>query len=134
MAAIVVVGGQWGGEGEGRIVDHPATHGQGGGARLGIRMAELLDEEAFRDRLAFVLAEKTRLLTQMYGEAPMDFEEVFSRYWSLGQRLARYIKPTERLVQEAAAAQRTIVLEGAQGTLLDPDYGTYPYGTYAHPA
>ena len=102
-------------------------------ARLGIRMAELLDEEAFRDRLAFVLAEKNRLLTQMYGEAPMDFEEVFSRYWSLGQRLARYIKPTERLVQEAAAAQRTIVLEGAQGTLLDPDYGTYPYVTSSHP-
>ena len=102
-------------------------------ARLGIRMAELLDEATFCDRLAFVLAEKNRLLTRLYDEPPLDLEEVFARYWSYGQRLARYVQPAERLVQEAARDQKTIVLEGAQGTLLDQEFGTYPYVTSSYP-
>jgi adenylosuccinate synthase len=98
-------------------------------ARIGIRMADLLDPDQFRSKLAYVLGQKNRMLTQIYGHAPLSLEEIHSEYYSYARDLRLYIMDTQTYLQEAVASKKNIVLEGAQGALLDVDFGTYPYVT-----
>lgn len=97
--------------------------------RLGIRTGDLLEKEAFRERLRFVLEQKNRILTRVYGAQPLSLDEVYDKYCDYGQRLAGFIRETDLMVQEALANNKKVLLEGAQGTLLDIDFGTYPYVT-----
>ena len=103
-------------------------------ARLGIRMGDLLDEGYLASRLEVVLAQKNRLLTKVYDTEPLDLGKTYAEALELGNRLRPYIAPTESMVAAALAQGKRVLLEGAQGTLLDLDHGTYPFVTSSSPA
>jgi len=102
-------------------------------ARLGIRTCDLLDREIFRERLHTVLAHKNTILTRVFNADPLSEEEVYNEYCQYGEILAPHICDTTALLEKALNDGKQIMLEGAQGTLLDPDFGTYPYATSSSP-
>jgi len=102
-------------------------------ARLGIRTGDLLDKEAFLERLRSILDYKNTILTKIYGASPLSLDEVYSQYCQYGKRLATHIRETVIMLEEALNREELILLEGAQGALLDPDFGTYPYTTSSSP-
>ena len=102
-------------------------------ARRGIRTCDMLDPVIFKARLAIILAAKNDILTKVYNTAPLDLETVFNEYWGYAQRLARYIEDTTALVSDLVRKGSNIVLEGAQGSMLDPDFGSYPFVTSSSP-
>ncbi len=102
-------------------------------ARLGIRAGELLNKEALRERLRFMINYKNIILTKVYGASPLSLDEVYSQYCQYGERLAPYIKETTVMLADALSRDQQVLLEGAQGALLDPDFGTYPYTTSSSP-
>ncbi len=102
-------------------------------ARNGIRVGDLLDKAVFKDRLASVLEQKNRILTKVYGEKPLSFDEIYNQYCAYADQWAPYICDTATLLAEAVARKENILLEGAQGMLLDPDFGTYPFATSSSP-
>ena len=101
--------------------------------RSGIRVIDLLDEDRLRDRLDGPLKEKNQLLQTIYGADPLDAEEVISEYLAYGKRLAPHVVDCTREIHQAARDRKNILFEGAQGTLLDLDHGTYPYVTSSNP-
>ncbi len=103
-------------------------------ARLGIRIGDLVDPEAFRPRLEFVLPYKNKVLEQLYGLKPLAFDDVFAAYTELGRRLAPFVRDTALIVHDALDRHETVLLEGAQGCLLDLDAGTYEYVTSSVPS
>ncbi|HEX74568.1 MAG TPA: adenylosuccinate synthase [Dehalococcoidia bacterium] len=102
-------------------------------ARLGIRSGDLLDKEALLERLRSVLDYKNTILTKIYGVSPLSLDDVYRQYCQYGERLAPYIRETTIMVEEALNRDELVLLEGAQGALLDPDFGTYPYTTSSSP-
>jgi adenylosuccinate synthase len=98
-------------------------------ARAGLRLGDMVREESLRSRLAPILELKNSLLTQVYGHPALALEELLAEYAGYGRRLAPYVRDTTHLLQEAVEQGATVLLEGAQGTMLDPDFGTYPYVT-----
>jgi adenylosuccinate synthase len=98
-------------------------------SRTGIRMADLLDVDQFRTKLASVLAQKNRMITQIYGQPPLSLEEIHTEYFGYTQQLRPHITDTQSMLQNALVEGRSIILEGAQGALLDVDFGTYPFVT-----
>src|SRR5947209_10279058 len=98
-------------------------------ARIGIRMADLLDVDTFRGKLATILQQKNRMITQIYGQPPLSLEEIHGEYFRYGQILRPHIVDTQVMLHDALFERKTILLEGAQGALLDIDFGTYPYVT-----
>lgn len=98
-------------------------------ARIGIRMADLLDADAFRAKLATILQQKNRMITQIYGQPPLSLEEIHGEYFNYGQQLRKHIADTQKMLHDALFDHKTILLEGAQGALLDIDFGTYPFVT-----
>jgi len=103
-------------------------------ARLGIRAGDLLDRGAFRKRLAFVMEQKNLLITRLYGREPLPLEGVFNEYCAYGERLRPFIRDTGLFLEAALERGEWVVLEGAQGALLDLDFGTYPYVTSSSPS
>ncbi len=103
-------------------------------ARAGLRMADLLDPEALDAVLAFLVPYKNAVLEKLYGAEPVSFEEVRAQYAEYGRKLAPFVTDTSALVQEALARGETVLLEGAQGSLLDLDIGTYGYVTSSVPS
>ena len=101
--------------------------------RSGIRVIDLLDEERLRDRLDGPLKEKNQLLETIYGVVPLNAEDVISEYLAYGRRLAPHVVDCTREIHQAARDRKNILFEGAQGTLLDLDHGTYPYVTSSNP-
>ena len=101
--------------------------------RSGIRVIDLLDEARLRDRLEGPLNEKNQLLQTIYGVEPLDAEAVISEYLAYGKRLAPHVVDCTREIHQAARGRKNILFEGAQGTLLDLDHGTYPYVTSSNP-
>ncbi len=102
-------------------------------ARHGIRMGEFIDDERFAARLKSVLASKNAVFTKVYGREPLDADAVLSEYREYAKFLAPFVTDTAALIYEAAASGKGVIFEGAQGTLLDIDLGTYPYVTSSHP-
>jgi adenylosuccinate synthase len=102
-------------------------------ARLGIRTGDLLDKEALLERLRFILDYKNTILTKIYGVSPLSLDDVYGQYCQYGERLASYIQETAIMGEKALNRGELVLLEGAQGTLLDPDFGTYPYTTSSSP-
>ncbi len=98
-------------------------------ARTGIRMHHLLDASVFRERLEQALSEKNFLLEHFYGLSPVDPDAVAEEYLDFGRRLAPFINDVSVRLQEAVDAGDNILFEGAQGTHLDIDHGTYPFVT-----
>jgi len=102
-------------------------------ARLGIRAGDLLDKDMLLERLRSVLDYKNTILTKVYGVSPLLLDEVYSQYCQYGERLAPHIRETVVMLEEALKRDELVLLEGAQGALLDPDFGTYPYTTSSSP-
>jgi adenylosuccinate synthase len=98
-------------------------------ARLGIRVQDLLDPKILRQKIEVALAEKNVWLERVYGSEPLELEELAGRYEGFAQRLRPYVADTSLLVDRALHDGRFVLLEGAQGTLLDLDHGTYPFVT-----
>jgi adenylosuccinate synthase len=102
-------------------------------ARSGIRLGDLLHEETLLSRLRQVLEAKNKLLTAIYNQAPLSLHEIYLRYLDYGRRLADHVTDTHPIIQRALDKDVPILLEGAQGALLDVDHGTYPYVTSSPP-
>jgi len=102
-------------------------------ARLGIRAGDLLDKATFRGRLSAALEFKNIILTKVYQASPLSLEETYNQYCHYGEQLAPFIRETSSIIREAATKGEPVLLEGAQGALLDPDFGTYPYVTSSSP-
>ena len=101
--------------------------------RNGIRVIDLLDAGRLRERLIGPLTEKNELLEKVYGVEPLDPDAVIEEYARYGERLSPHVVDCTRVIHEAARARKNILFEGAQGTLLDLDHGTYPYVTSSNP-
>jgi len=97
--------------------------------RSGIRMGDLLDPTLLKEKVKRVLDEVNSTMVQRYATPPLVADEVCKVYLAYGQRLADHITDTVTVVQEAIAAGRNLLIEGAQGTHLDIDHGTYPFVT-----
>ena len=97
-------------------------------ARRGLRMCDLLDPALFREKAARVVAEKNRLAKGAYG-ADIDFSHEVDETLKLGEKIRGYICDSAELVNRALGAGKSVLFEGAQGTMLDIDHGTYPYVT-----
>ena len=102
-------------------------------ARIGIRVQDLLDPKILRQKIETALAEKNVWLVRVYEHEPFELEDVASRYEAFAQRLRPYVADTSLLVDDAIRAGKRVLLEGAQGTLLDLDHGTYPFVTSSNP-
>ncbi len=98
-------------------------------ARTGIRFVDLLEEETFREKLERNLEEKNIYLRSILKEQAMEFDVIYDAYRRYGDRLRRYVTDTALYLHDAIDAGRRILFEGAQGTMLDVDHGTYPYVT-----
>ncbi len=95
----------------------------------GIRVIDLLNPEVFRQKLHMNLVEKNLLLTKVYNVAPLDEDEICDEYIQYGKRMKKYVCRTDKILNDAIAEGKRILFEGAQGTLLDVDFGTYPFVT-----
>ncbi len=103
-------------------------------ARVGLRVGDLLHPEEFRDRLSRVLKEKNHLLSSAYGAEPFDFDEMYQSFLDYGRALAPYVADTSIIINQAIDRGERVLFEGAQGTMLDIDHGTYPFVTSSHPS
>lgn len=102
-------------------------------ARVGIRMADLLEKETFEAKLRTNLAEKNSLFQNVYGADPLKFKDIFEPFYEYGQRLKEYVTDTSVVLNDALDAGKRVLFEGAQGNMLDIDQGTYPYVTSSNP-
>ena len=101
--------------------------------RCGIRVYDLVHPEVFAEKVRMTGKLKNKIITEVYGGEPHDIEAIIKEYTEYGKRLAKYVDDVSVIVYEAAKATKTIMFEGAQATLLDIDFGTYPYVTSSHP-
>lgn len=101
--------------------------------RIGIRMADLVDEKMFAEKLQFALSRKNDIITKMYGKEALSYEDMYNEYIEYGRKLKKYVTATEFVVNKAIADNKKVLFEGAQGAMLDTDFGTYPYVTSSHP-
>jgi adenylosuccinate synthase len=97
--------------------------------RLGIRVQDLLDRKILRQKIEVALAEKNVWLKRVYGEEPVELEGLVERHEAYAERLGPMIADTSLLVDHALRDNRHVLLDGAHGTLLDLDHGTYPFVT-----
>jgi len=102
-------------------------------ARTGIRAGDLLDKDLLLERLTLALNYKNTVITKVYGAEPLSLDDIYREYCRYGERLSPHICDTTSILAEALNRNDRILLEGAQGFLLDPDFGTYPYGTSSSP-
>ncbi len=102
-------------------------------SRVGIRVEDLLDEHVLREKLNAVLAEKNRILTGAYGKEPLALGPIYDQAIAWGKALMPFVTDVSLEIQEALDAGQTVLFEGAQGTLLDVDHGTYPMVTSSNP-
>ena len=97
--------------------------------RGGIRVHDLLDRVSFREKLARNTEEKNFLLQNFFGQKPLDLSEIEDEYLAYGERLRPYAGNVSQQLQKAGVQGRNVLFEGAQGTHLDIDHGTYPFVT-----
>lgn len=102
-------------------------------ARWGVRIGDLLDEQVFAERLKPVLDYKNLLLEKVFNHPPLSFTEIFSEYLGYAQVLLPYVADISLLLAQSRQEGKKILLEGAQGTMLDLEHGTYPFVTSSYP-
>ncbi len=102
-------------------------------ARTGIRATDLLDLKALYPRLEAVLSHHNAIIEKVYLDIPLDLDEIFESCKEWASQLGPYIGPVEHIVYDAAESGKVVIIEGAQGMMLDLDHGTYPYVTSSHP-
>ena len=98
-------------------------------SRIGLRVQDLTDPGIFRQKLDVAIKEKNLVLAKIYNRLPMDPKQVADEYLAMGERIAPHITDTSSLLHRALRDGNRVLLEGAQGTLLDLDHGTYPFVT-----
>jgi adenylosuccinate synthase len=101
--------------------------------RTGIRVQDLMDSNTLRERLTWAIEYKNAILEKLYNLPPLDLEAVIAEYMGYADRLRPYVVNTSLKIYDAVRRRRNILFEGAQGTLLDLDHGTYPYVTSSNP-
>ncbi len=101
--------------------------------RIGIRMIDLINPELFAQKLKSNLELKNKIITAVYGGKPIDYKTVLDEYNGYAKRLERFCVDTGVILYDAIKSNKRVVFEGAQGTLLDLDSGTYPFVTSSHP-
>jgi len=97
--------------------------------RSGIRMCDLIDPTVFKRKLEENIKIKNNLLVNVYDEEPLDFDEIYETYSAYAERLIPFVKDTSVRLYDEIKADKKVLFEGAQGMLLDIDYGTYPFVT-----
>lgn len=102
-------------------------------ARVGIRIADLLDRDVFAERLRINLEEKNRLFTKLYNAPALSFDDIFEEYYEYGQQIKQYVTDTSVILNDALDNGKRVLFEGAQGVMLDIDQGTYPFVTSSNP-
>lgn len=102
-------------------------------ARIGLRMGDLMEPVRFRNRLQRVLEYKNTILQHVYDMEPVKLEPVLDEFMTYADRYRSCVTCVPQLLMDAVRQNQTLLFEGAQGTLLDLDYGTYPYVTSSHP-
>ncbi len=102
-------------------------------SRHGIRVQDLFDPKIFRQKLEVALKDKNKILTKVYNSLPMDVEPIADEYLGYAESLGDYVTDTSLLLWQAQQDGKNIIFEGAQGTLLDIDHGTYPFVTSSNP-
>lgn len=98
-------------------------------SRTGIRMVDLLTPEVFSEKLKVNIEEINRALRKYYKEPPINFQSLLKEYTGYAKKLKQYVINTSLLLNKAIDRKESILFEGAQGTLLDVDFGTYPFVT-----
>lgn len=101
--------------------------------RSGIRICDMIDKEKFQNKVRENLEIKNKIMTLVYGGEPLDAEEIIAEYSGYADRLKKYVVDTTPILYKAIKDGKNVLFEGAQGTLLDIDLGTYPYVTSSHP-
>lgn len=101
--------------------------------RIGIRMVDLVEMDGFEEQVAWTIQYKNVVLEKLYGLEPLDPEEVIEEYKVYADRLRSHVIDSSYLIDQAVRQRKNILFEGAQGTLLDLDHGTYPYVTSSNP-
>lgn len=101
--------------------------------RTGIRVYDLMHPDMLRDKLDYILGLKNQIITRIYKETPMSFDAVYEKAMSWSERLSVYIGDGSAIIAKALNEGKCVLFEGAQGTLLDIDHGTYPYVTSSNP-
>lgn len=102
-------------------------------SRMGIRMQDLFDRSIFKEKLAAALVETNDILTKVYGMDAYSVDEIAAEYLQYAERLKPHIAEVSPLLNDAMAAGKNVLFEGAQGCLLDLDHGTYPFVTSSSP-
>jgi adenylosuccinate synthase len=102
-------------------------------SRQGLRVGELLDPEDLALRLPDIVAFKNEVITKIYGGEPIELEAVFEKAKMWATELAPYIRPVENMIADTLESDGKVIVEGAQGALLDLDHGTYPFVTSSNP-
>ena len=98
-------------------------------SRIGIRMVDLLDQDVLRDKLEINLEEKNFYLTNYLNDEGFSFQDIYDHYRALAEKINCYVANTSLLINQMIEQGKDVLFEGAQGTLLDVDHGTYPYVT-----
>ncbi|MFC2177387.1 adenylosuccinate synthase [Actinomycetota bacterium] len=102
-------------------------------SRQGIRVQDLFDPKIFREKLAVALREKNLLLTKAYNQLPMEIGTIADEYLEMAEHIKPHVTDTSQLIWNALRDNKNVLFEGAQGTLLDIDHGTYPFVTSSSP-
>jgi len=102
-------------------------------SRFGIRVQDLFDPKIFREKLEVAVKDKNKQLTKVYNQLPVDVEDIYTEYLGYAELLSDHITDTSLVVWEAVKTGKNVLFEGAQGTLLDIDHGTYPFVTSSNP-
>ena len=97
--------------------------------RSGIRVCDLIHKEVFEENLKETLEIKNKIITEVFGEKALDYNEIYNEYLGYAEKLRPFVKDISVIVNKKIKEGREVLFEGAQGTLLDIDYGTYPYVT-----
>ena len=97
--------------------------------RQGIRVQDLFDEKIFEEKVSMVLEDKNEIIKKIYKGEPLTLEEILSEFNSYRETVKRIMTDTSLLISNAVTEGKNILFEGAQGTLLDIDHGTYPFVT-----
>ncbi len=98
-------------------------------ARLGIRMGDLLEEDVLREKVEALLEEKNLILERVFGEPPLEVQKLYALLLEYGEKLRPFICDTSYFLYQKLKEGKKVLFEGAQGTLLDVDHGTYPFVT-----
>lgn len=101
--------------------------------RIGIRVCDWMDPEVFAEKLKVNLEKKNKELQAIYNHEPLDYDEIYKEYMGYADRLRPYVCDAITLLNDEIDSGRKVLFEGAQATMLDIDYGTYPYCTASHP-